>query len=270
MERSSATALRLWLDPDESPQEKAQNLVKASVKAILERANGSPSEMRYGPLTALVSAWIREGPSETDARLTRPKEVERALRAGRLRTADRIRRAAGDDLDSIIRDGLVLREGSLLVPPMVLEPAMALDALTYEALVVWREQIHPDPQEAIEGAPSVCRGCTHVFRPGGRKRRAAYCRTCAKRPPPLSVFGFPAIDMRVLTNRGKPPDGYMDQPIRKPKLSGRRIVGWGTARILRCEECRKAFVSVRAQQRYCDAKCRKRAGRRLRSAPASS
>lgn len=246
----------------ESPRSASRKVIEELFEAIVAGATGPTVEMRHGPITALVSSWTGWSVRETDARLNFPIAAGELIERGLHAKADHVRARAGADLDQIIAAGLRHREGQLLVPVAVVKPELGLDAVTYEMLLEWRRKVHPSPGDGIPDAPCVCEGCTHIFRPRGRKTRARYCSLCAKRPPSKNVLGFP--------NQMASTDGWMDRPLRAPVLFGNAITGWRSVRIRRCRECGDPFICERATGRYCSPACRKRAARRVRESPSAT
>ena len=168
----------------ESPRSASRKVIEELFEAIVAGATGPTVEMRHGPITALVSSWTGWSVRETDARLNFPIAAGELIERGLHAKADHVRARAGADLDQIIAAGLRHREGQLLVPVAVVKPELGLDAVTYEMLLEWRRKVHPSPGDGIPDAPCVCEGCTHIFRPRGRKTRAHYA-LCVQSDRPL-------------------------------------------------------------------------------------
>ncbi len=248
----------------QSPQMASRNLIAEAIESILSHVTGTPAEWRHGFSTAAVSAWTGWSVDKTDAHLDAPLAVAELLDAGHLAKADRLRSKAGSDLDRIIAEGLKLREGRLLVQAPVLTPDMCLDGVVHDWLRFIREKVHPTPGDPIPGAPCVCQGCTQVFRPLGRKKRAAFCNLCAKRPPAQNVLGYEPISTFDLTGKAasSPLSSRLHLPTRVPVVEGSEITGWRTVRLPKCAECGNRFLSKKVNGRYCSAPCRKRAARR--------
>lgn len=188
----------------------------------------TPPDPRAAAVVALVGAARTSAEKaralERDPR--RPREaVARVTRQERMH-----RERALGAVEAAIHDGLTLREGMLLVPPMVVKPEALRDQAVYALLRRLRATLDSAPN-ALEWRPSgvaVCEGCTTVFVPR-RRATAAYCPNCSKRPA-AQVFG--TRPLRV----GEP------QTIRVPELAGTMIVGWKTATIAICPACAEPFV----------------------------
>jgi hypothetical protein len=134
-----------------------------------------------------------------------------------------------------ITDGLMARNGTLLLPPMVVKPEMAREWLCYRLVLEVRAALAPvggDPTPWRPRGIAVCRACTSVFVPRGRKT-GEYCRLCRKRPAEPFVVGQRPLE------RGS------SQPVRVPKLAGDMVLGWTATTIGMCPDCGTPFASRR-------------------------
>ena len=142
------------------------------------------------------------------------------------------RRSQGDRASHHQRATRNWVQGFLLIPPMVVKPAMLADWLSYQALLDLRARL--DPRRAGTWRPegvAVCRGCTTVFVPR-RRRTAEFCGSL-ERPATREVLG----------QRSLMPGET--RAVRAPELTGNLIVGWKSVTVGMCPECGEPFIGRR-------------------------
>lgn len=212
----------------------------------------TPPHPLAAPLTAEILAAMK-------AR-QRFREVISDPRAAPAAVA-KLRASVGSQLEAVrvrtedaITDGLLRREHFPLKPLAVIRPSMLEGVLTYAFLLDLRRQLMLEP-EPITWRPdgiAVCDACGIVFRPR-RRRTAALCHLCHGRDLPGQVFGLKPLVLGEL------------QTFRAPKLLGNMIVGWRTASMGICSECREPFVAQRRDAEACPSCTNKLRQRRHRA-----
>ena len=212
----------------------------------------TPPHPLAAPLTAEILAAMRarqrlcevsSDPRAAPAAVAKLRaSVESQLDAARART------------EEAITEGLLRREHFPLKPVAVIQPSMLEGVLTYALLLDLRRQLMLEP-EPIAWRPdgvAVCDACGIVFRPR-RRRTAALCQLCHGRDLPSQVFGLKPLVLGEL------------QTFRAPKLLGNMIVGWKTASMGICSECREPFVAQRRDAEACPSCTNKLRQRRHRA-----
>lgn len=156
-------------------------------------------------------------------------------------------------LTPVIEAGLVQREGTLICPPVVVRAEAAADWLAWRSveLLLGLLGVKRDKAGRVKtGGLCVCKHCTLVFRPRGRKRVANTCPLCAHLPAALP------LPLGLVRERLTGPGDRVR--VRAPLMaegSSRLIVGWNTTTIGRCVECGAPF-SGRSDKRTCSDSCR--------------
>lgn len=175
--------------------------------------------------SAVEAAWS----AKTDGRVP-------TMAMDRLERLAAVRMSEGRALvEAAIVDGLLARQGFLLVPPMIVRPHMLDDYRLYLFALAVRAGLDVAPRaEACAWRPSgvaVCAACTTVF--VRRRPVATHCRLCSKRPAIAEVIG-----QRPLS------DGQR-QTVRVPDRVGNMIVGWKTTTVGLCPICGAPFSGRR-------------------------
>jgi len=119
------------------------------------------------------------------------------------------------------------------------------------------DRLRPAQGEApLPATPSICEGCTVIFKPV-RKKRAKRCEACGKRRPPAAAY--------FLVSPGRELDQWrpgLSIPLRVPELVNGQLAALRTRYVTRCEECRRFLVATRSHQRVCSDACDQKRRRR--------
>lgn len=214
----------------ESPRLQSRNPVSdvaGAIGRVLELDRERPAGVRHGNVTALISTWARWSLETTDRLIDPIDQVDRLRSVGRTPGEGLVRRAVAVHEEAFVA-GLEARIGRFLVPPVIIEPSVAAEAVKFDTMLALGRRIAGAESRSpvrVEGGPSVCKGCSVVFRPTGRERSALYCRLCRKRPASSNVLG--------LTRR------WEGVPLRAPVIEAGEVQSWETVTIGKCEECGK-------------------------------
>lgn len=173
----------------------------------------------------------------------------------------RRRDAALSSLEPIVEAGLERREGQFLRPPAIVRAEAAADWLAWRSICLLLAPLLVRTDAAgnvMTRHLCVCKHCTHVFRPPGRKKTAGACPLCrhlpAQLPPALGTSGR-------LSERGD----RICIPVPVMAEGSRSwVVGWGTTTLGLCVEC-GAPCHGRSDQLTCAGAHRSKRNRRSRS-----
>jgi hypothetical protein len=177
-----------------------------------------------------------------------PGEFERVVaRRNGDRHLLRQRDSVLEELDPLVEAGLARREGRFIMPAAIVRPADGADWAAWQAICLLLRTLGAKLRHLC-----VCKYCTVVFRPRGRKTIATACPLCAHRRGPLApALGLPG--QRITRNGDR-------VTVRAPILAApasRLVVGWRNVTIAKCAECgelidgptRRTCSGARAQRR---------------------